>query len=82
MYHRDATGRYTLVFSREEPIPPGPYGLGNLIIVEPAGPEEILLIGSLKPIAWDRIAASDVPPLTVIAVRYQVTPRSRNSAKN
>jgi len=82
MYHRDGTGRYTLVFSRKEPIPPETYGLGDLLIVEPTGQEEILLIGSLKPIAWDRIAASDVPPLTVIAVRYQVTARSRNSAKN
>jgi hypothetical protein len=55
--------------------------LGDLKIVKPTGREELLVIGSLKPIDWDWIANAHVPPVTVIAIRYQVTPDSRNSKK-
>jgi hypothetical protein len=82
LYHRRSTGRYELLFSAESPIPPGPYDLGTLTIVEPTGPEELLVIGSLKPIAWDRIAAAAVPPVTVIAVPYRVLPKSEDSKKD
>ncbi len=82
LYQRDAAGHYALRFSREAPIPAATNDLGDLNIVEPTGREELLVIGSVKPLDWDRIAAAHAPPVTVIAVRYQVTPNSRNSKKD
>jgi subtilisin family serine protease len=82
LYHRDAVGRYSLEFSAAAPIPAGPYELGDLKILEPTGREELLAIGSLRPIDWGRIVATHVPPVTVIAVRYQVTSNSRNHKKD
>ena len=74
LYHRDQAGRYELVFSTEDPIPPGPYWLGNLTIVPPPGSEEFLLVGSLTHIVRDRIVVSNIPPLTVVVVPIQVIP--------
>ena len=82
LYQRNAAGHYTLKFSTEAPIPAATYDLGDLKIVEPTGREELLAIGSRKPIDWDWIAAAHVPPVTVIAIRYQVTPNLRKSKKD
>ncbi|HUE03230.1 MAG TPA: hypothetical protein VMR62_26925 [Bryobacteraceae bacterium] len=68
--------------SRAGPIPAGPYEQGDLEIREPTGHEELLAIGSLVPIDWDRIAAARVPLVTVIAIRYQVTANSGNFKKH
>jgi hypothetical protein len=72
LYHRDQAGRYELVFSREDPIPPGPHYLGELTIVAPLGAEEFLLVGSSQHIVRDRIDVSNIPPLSVAVVPIQV----------